>query len=47
MFEDWEMIEQCWLSGQITEADMATRLTDDPDFQTWFLERLTQRAEAE
>lgn len=41
---EWEAIEACWLSGQISEADMAERLSSDPEFQAWFLERLKGRA---
>jgi hypothetical protein len=35
MAEDYEMLRACWLSGQISDADMATMLENDPAFDAW------------
>ena len=40
---DWLLLEQIILSGQMTDADLQSRLRDDPEFAEWLRDRATER----
>lgn len=40
----YELILECYLSGQITEKDMDERLRDDEVFKAWLSRKMRGRA---
>lgn len=43
MLKDWEIIEQCWLSEQISPERLLKHFNDDSAFHEWFHKRATGR----
>lgn len=40
----WPALEQIILSGQMSDADLQSRLRDDPEFRAWMQSRASSRA---
>ncbi len=40
---EWEFLEQCWLSGQMTPGQLRQHTADDPEFKAWFDSRVEER----
>ena len=47
MVEDYEMLRDCLLSGQIGEDHMQEIIRRDPYFMTWMLERASETEAAQ
>jgi hypothetical protein len=43
MQEQWKLLEQIILSGQMTDADLQARMGEEPAFAAWLRERARKR----
>lgn len=41
--ENFELLEQCYLSGQMSDAQLHELMRDDPAFAEWITKRAQER----
>lgn len=44
--EHYAMTRDCWLAGQISDAEMHKLMADDHLFRTWFMDAVKRAMEA-